>query len=265
MAFKLLFVEAGGTTTMNQQSEIYDETSFWLKLSEDFKRARGCIRIVSPFLGYRRIESLIPTLKSTIERGITICANVQAVHPWDVEKEAFQRRALAIALLRNIGVHVTSLDAIHQKLIIIDESVVWEGSLNVLSHTQTKEHMRRWCDRDETARMVALHNLAKCPECMDSFRRLFIPAGLANELAPAAIVGRRLAAERVRIELSQRDISKQYSLSQSRISEIESGKRDLRFETLSGYADYLGLEVVLVPKFLLPSVARLLDRAIELS
>ena len=34
----------------------------------------------------------------------------------------------------------------HHKIAIIDDSIAWEGSLNILSHWGSGEHMRRFGD-----------------------------------------------------------------------------------------------------------------------
>jgi folate-dependent phosphoribosylglycinamide formyltransferase PurN len=42
-----------------------------------------------------------------------------------------------------MGVKVHFVRKLHRKLAIIDKSVVWQGSLNILSHANTKEVMSR--------------------------------------------------------------------------------------------------------------------------
>ena len=51
---------------------------------------------------------------------------------------------VVIGQLRSIGAHVVEYPSMHQKVAIIDNSIAWEGSLNILSHRDTGEQMRRF-------------------------------------------------------------------------------------------------------------------------
>jgi hypothetical protein len=50
----------------------------------------------------------------------------------------------AIRRLETMGIHViVNSEYSHRKLAIIDRTILWEGSLNILSQTYSKEIMRR--------------------------------------------------------------------------------------------------------------------------
>jgi HTH-type transcriptional regulator / antitoxin HipB len=53
-------------------------------------------------------------------------------------------------------------------------------------------------------------------------------------------------------KLSQHDLGQALVLPQSHISKIESGKTDLRLSNLENIAHFLGFELMLVPKGLVP-------------
>jgi HTH-type transcriptional regulator/antitoxin HipB len=57
---------------------------------------------------------------------------------------------------------------------------------------------------------------------------------------------------------SQKEVADKLNMKQSQISDIEAGKRDLRLSTLVDVARTVGLEVVLVPRQLLPAVSYVL-------
>ena len=61
--------------------------------------------------------------------------------------------------------------------------------------------------------------------------------------------------------LSQRAFSKEIGVPQSRLSKIESGAVDLRTSNLLEITRALGLEVMLVPRQLVPAVRSLVDQA----
>lgn len=57
---------------------------------------------------------------------------------------------------------------------------------------------------------------------------------------------------------SQRELAQRLDMRQSQISAIEAGKRDIRIGTFVEISRCLGLELVLVPRSLLPAVQYLL-------
>jgi HTH-type transcriptional regulator / antitoxin HipB len=58
---------------------------------------------------------------------------------------------------------------------------------------------------------------------------------------------------------SQKELADRLAMRQSEISDIEAGKRNLRLSTLLDVARAVGLEVVLVPRQLLPAVSYVLQ------
>jgi len=67
-------------------------------------------------------------------------------------------------------------------------------------------------------------------------------------------IARSLKAARKRKGLSQRELSAESGIPQGHISRIESGIVDLRVSTLIELARFLDLEVMLVPRKMLPAV-----------
>jgi hypothetical protein len=59
--------------------------------------------------------------------------------------EGFQRDEAyrAIATLQRMGVHILYTHSHHRKLVVIDRSIMYERSLNVLSQNNSREVMRR--------------------------------------------------------------------------------------------------------------------------
>ncbi len=68
-----------------------------------------------------------------------------------------------------------------------------------------------------------------------------------------------LAEERKALSWSQRELASKLKMKQSQISDIEAGKRDVRVSTIVELARCLGLELILVPRRLLPAVTYLLQ------
>ena len=65
--------------------------------------------------------------------------------PKNQQKGEIESQAdIVIGQLRKIGVKVIERPNMHQKIAILDKSIVWEGSLNILSHRVSGEQMRRF-------------------------------------------------------------------------------------------------------------------------
>lgn len=69
----------------------------------------------------------------------------------------------------------------------------------------------------------------------------------------------QLSSTRKSKGLSQADLAQMLGMKQSQISDIESGKRNIRVGTLLDVGRAIGLELVLVPRSFLPAVSHIID------
>ena len=63
--------------------------------------------------------------------------------------------------------HVNAIPKIHEKLVLIDESVFWEGSLNPLSYWDNTERMTGWQGVEKVRSVVTSHRLDDCFACRE--------------------------------------------------------------------------------------------------
>jgi hypothetical protein len=121
---------------------MYTEKNFWAKFFQDIIHSQQKLIILSPFLSVRRSSNFMDSFRTMKGRGIDIRiytrpSNQQA-------GEMANQADIVIDQLRSIGVMVIERRSMHQKVAIIDDAIAWEGSLNILSHKDTEEHMRRF-------------------------------------------------------------------------------------------------------------------------
>ena len=123
-------------------SILYDESGFYQAFMGDLEKCRKEIIIESPFITTSRMETLYPIFKGILDRGIKI--HIITRDPVDHD-ETFRHQATNEILgLAEMGVNVVLLKGNHhRKLAIIDRKISWEGSLNILSQSNSKEIMRR--------------------------------------------------------------------------------------------------------------------------
>jgi hypothetical protein len=79
---------------------------------------------------------------AVIERGVEIRVYTRPINQ-QVSEMASQSE-IVVRQFRSIGVNVIERRNMHQKVAIIDNDVAWEGSLNILSHRDSGEQMRRF-------------------------------------------------------------------------------------------------------------------------
>ena len=134
-------LSVGGHTDPNS-GNMYTERNFWAKFFQDIKTTQQRLIILSPFLSVRRSGNFMDYFRVIKGRGIDIRIYTR---PRNQQTGEMANQAdIVIDQLRSIGVNVVERRSMHQKVAIIDDAIAWEGSLNILSHRDTEEQMRRF-------------------------------------------------------------------------------------------------------------------------
>ena len=122
-------------------SSLYDQDTFDKQFLRDLRNARNGVIIESPFIRSGRIDQLLPTLIKLRQRGVRILINTRDPREHDMEYAAQAENA--VAALQELGITMLFTVKHHRKIVVIDEEVFYEGSLNVLSFYDSCEIMRR--------------------------------------------------------------------------------------------------------------------------
>ena len=117
----------------------------------DFAEAKKEILIVSPYLRKKRIETILEWLKEPIHTGISITV---VTRPPESYKEPKPIQECIDLLKSNIS--VITKPNIHQKFILIDNRLVWYGSINLLSYGSSEESIMRLDSRELAAELEAM-------------------------------------------------------------------------------------------------------------
>lgn len=148
--FRLLRRTPKATLT---NTSLYSEQSFYNAFVKDLKRAQSTVVIESPYLTERRALQFAKIFWNLRRRGVNVRVNTRNPRHHDklLEIQAWK----SIRILRDNGVKVYFFnDMRHRKLAIIDNAILWEGSLNILSQALSKEIMRRTAS-EQLARQMA--------------------------------------------------------------------------------------------------------------
>lgn len=99
------------------------------------------VLIESPFITTKRMNVLLPLFRALREQGVQIVVNTR--NPEEHDEECRYQAALAVYKMQKLDITVLYTVKHHRKLAIIDDEILWEGSLNILSQNDSCEIMRR--------------------------------------------------------------------------------------------------------------------------
>ena len=124
------------------KSELYDENTFYERFIDDLKCCRNEVIIESPFISSSRMRMLYPVLAQLVSKGVKLF--IVTRNPFEHEGKYALQSELEIQRFETTGIHVLICDGNHhRKLAILDRKILYEGSLNILSQTKSREIMRR--------------------------------------------------------------------------------------------------------------------------
>ena len=133
-------------------SDLYDQETFYRAFMKDVIHAKRRVIIESPFITFSRIEQLIPLLQKLVRRGVLVVVNTKPFEEHDGLMQDMSRES--VARLQDMGVRVIMTVGHHRKLAIVDDAIIWEGSLNILSQNDSCEFMRRINSEQATSQML---------------------------------------------------------------------------------------------------------------
>jgi len=141
-------------------SRLFDEKSFYSSFLSDLEDCKHEVIIESPFISRKRMDILLPFFRRLVNRDVT--AYVITKDPNILKEPLATYSSKVIREFEVLGVHVlAALNHHHRKLAILDRQVLWEGSLNILSQTNSREIMRRIEGEDHAKEMFEFLKLRR--------------------------------------------------------------------------------------------------------
>jgi len=114
---------------------------FYQFFCRDVTSAKERIIIYSPFITQNGLATMELSLKSAVEHGTKIFVITKAL--CDRGSRELSNYRMLENTLEKWGIIVIHKRRMHEKLAIIDNSILWIGSLNIMSHIDTQEIMER--------------------------------------------------------------------------------------------------------------------------
>ncbi|MCA9318181.1 hypothetical protein KDA06_00905 [Candidatus Saccharibacteria bacterium] len=138
--FKQLFSNSLGATALCT-SRLFDNETFYGSFVKDLGHASHSIYIESPFITRKRMDMILPIFKQARRRGVQFTVNSRP--PSEHDGKYISQAYESVQDMQSIGITVLYTVRHHRKIAIIDDEILWEGSLNILSQSDSCELMRR--------------------------------------------------------------------------------------------------------------------------
>lgn len=139
-------------TIVDAVTSLWTEERFHSELRHDLEQSKQYAIIMSPFVTRERLQTYIDLLRAKVEQGIKLEVVTRPPHQQGtLDKNNVEKM---LNYLEQVGVKVKCESSMHQKVIVIDGQVVWFGSLNPLSHRNTRELMFRVANEDFTKQVM---------------------------------------------------------------------------------------------------------------
>lgn len=240
-----------------QKPVFFNHQTFFNAFVADLRRARALVLIKSPFLAMRKIYDFRKEIDACIRRGVRIC--VVAQEPKEESLHDRKARESSMRLLEELDVHITLSSGAHEKLAVIDEEVLWDGSMNILSFYDSKERMLRWISHDMLKQAIMGHELDLCAVCSARSPLPLFPPDDFTHIESMQVICKCIVRRRCELGLSQAELAQLTGMRVSVIKEIESGKRNLQHDTVFRIVQVLRMQLLPIPWHYLRTVYGLLN------
>jgi phosphatidylserine/phosphatidylglycerophosphate/cardiolipin synthase-like enzyme len=134
--------KAKGDETMDAPLDIiFNKDNFLPVFNQDVIAAKKEIVIVSPFVRKKRTHQMTKHLKIALSKKTHVVIVTRPKEDFPPKDHTVMQRTLD--LLTDNGVSVVFKSNIHQKFAIMDQKIVWYGSINLLSYGSAQESIMR--------------------------------------------------------------------------------------------------------------------------
>lgn len=131
----------GEIVTVESANFIFNKNSFFPVYSNDIVNAQRKIFIVSPFVTRRRVEQMLQYIKTSAGNNVKVIIMTRPREDFEEKDRSILQHTLDA--LKNEGVNILFKSNIHQKFAVLDERIVWYGSINLLSFGNAEESIMR--------------------------------------------------------------------------------------------------------------------------
>lgn len=145
-------------------SIIYDGHSAMVSFEQDLNDAAQSIVIVSPYLQKGRIVKLLPFLQKAMDSGVDAVVHTRAAEHCDPKNQ--KTVCEAITTMEQAGITVHTHESLQQRYAVVDTSIVWYGSVDLLAFGRKDTDVLRFGNPDIAGELLALSGEADSEQLM---------------------------------------------------------------------------------------------------
>jgi len=114
-------------------TQILDADEFFVELRKDLEKLNDYVLIISPFLNRSTVEKFVSfkEIHDVLRKGKKVVVVTRPPDPREVENP--KEHEGCIKVLRDNGIKVVEKPRFHFKAVVIDDSIIYVGSINPLS------------------------------------------------------------------------------------------------------------------------------------
>lgn len=142
------------TEIKQQVNAIFDSESYNKVYEKDLQEANKEIIISSPGINKAKVKQLIMRLKERQEAGVSI--TIITLSPASYPESRAEKTKELIDDLKNVGITVKEKEMMHEHFAIIDQEIVWYGSMNLLSREKEDDNLMRVVSKEIAQELMEL-------------------------------------------------------------------------------------------------------------
>ncbi len=133
---------------------IYDKKSYQEVYLKDLKESNKNVIISSPGINERKVKQLIALIQKRQEAGISV--KVLTLSPESYPEKRIVKTRELVEQLTDAGIKVIGRSTMHEHYAIIDEEIVWYGSMNLLSGEKENDNLMRVLSKDVAQELMEI-------------------------------------------------------------------------------------------------------------
>ena len=142
-AYKKIGYEICSEVTDKQEitNSIFDSQSYFDIFEKDVISAAGSVVISSPSFSYKKVNWLCSESDDLLQRGVSIVVLTVALE--DYPEDGRELHSAHIQRMESSGIKVTKLNKYRERFAVVDRSLVWYGSMALLSNEKDDDSLMR--------------------------------------------------------------------------------------------------------------------------
>ena len=133
---------------------IFDIDTYGKVYARDLLEANKEIIISSPGLNQAKVNAFVKLIKRRQEDGVKV--TVVTLNPKGYPEEKIEDTKRLVQILENCGIKIRLRDHMHEHFAIIDDEIVWYGSMNLLSRAKVDDNLMRVKSKDAAQELLEM-------------------------------------------------------------------------------------------------------------